>query len=389
MPNIFLKIKSWQLSWLKRSIINPNAQWLVVINKLLDSVKLQDLMSSSLDKNSSVLQKLPTFYKNILLNWNEVKNEYGKESINDVLLWHNNNITINNKPFFWKSQYDNGIKFIRDIIDAEGNFLSSDEISKKHEVQCNFLTALQIRQAIPFIWRDKLRKMDCTATTTEPLLQFSNICTATTLTKLKSRQLYYWILDSNRRTLDIKPACIFKWDQCYNINEDDWKKVFSLPFKTCRSTILQTLQYRLLHRIITCNVWLYKAKIKVSPVCDYCDENDTLEHFFIHCDGTKLFWSRYIAWWNTLSRGTDYVLDTMNDKEILFGFLSSRFHVVNEILILAKKIIHDNKMAGLNVSFLHFLVVVKHHVTYVKEICYRNNQLELFERHWNWLYVNV
>jgi hypothetical protein len=98
MPNIFLKVQSWQLSWLKRSIINQNAQWLVVINKLLVSVKLQDLMSSSLDKNSSILQKLPTFYKNILINWNEIKNEYGKASLNDVLLWHNNNIRINNIP---------------------------------------------------------------------------------------------------------------------------------------------------------------------------------------------------------------------------------------------------------------------------------------------------
>jgi hypothetical protein len=58
----------------------------------------------------------------------------------------------------------------------------------------------------------------------------------------------------------------------------------------------------------------------------------------------------------------------MNDKEILFGVLtSSRFPVVNEILILANNCIHDNKLAGLDVSFLHFLVVVKHHVCYVKQ----------------------
>ncbi len=46
---------------------------------------------------------------------------------------------------------------------------------------------------------------------------------------------------------------------------------------------LQTFQYRILHHIITCSEWLFNIKIKYSNICSFCNETDTLLHFFVKC----------------------------------------------------------------------------------------------------------
>ncbi len=56
--------------------------------------------------------------------------------------------------------------------------------------------------------------------------------------------------------------------QTYNYNEfkdvdnDIWKRIFKVPFNTCRETKIQTLQYRIIHCILLCNKWLFNIKVK-------------------------------------------------------------------------------------------------------------------------------
>ena len=59
---------------------------------------------------------------------------------------------------------------------------------------------------------------------------------------------------------------------------------------------LQSFQYRILHRIMTCNHWLFYAKIKDKLKCETCDFNDTLEHFAVSCNEVKDFWSTLNRW---------------------------------------------------------------------------------------------
>ena len=137
-------------------------------------------------------------------------------------------------------------------------------------------------------------------------------------------------------------------------------------------------------------MWLFKAKIKPSLQCNYCAENDTIEHFLLHCTETKLFWTRFITWWNGVAEGNYYVFTNPEDKELLFGLkLPPKHYVVNQILVLAKKYIHDSKLTGNAVSFFSFLVLLKQHILYEKEISYRENQIELFDEHWQWMYEQL
>ncbi len=55
-----------------------------------------------------------------------------------------------------------------------------------------------------------------------------------------------------------------------------WPRFFKLPFYTARDTKLQSCQFRLLHRIISCNKWLNIIKIKSLDQCSYCGSIDDI-----------------------------------------------------------------------------------------------------------------
>ncbi len=49
-----------------------------------------------------------------------------------------------------------------------------------------------------------------------------------------------------------------------------------MSFKTARETKIQTIQYRIIHRIIPCNEWLHNIKIRDINKCNVCPGIDTI-----------------------------------------------------------------------------------------------------------------
>ena len=193
-------------------------------------------------------------------------------------------------------------------------------------------------------------------------------------------------VDRQRRI--IKPACIEKWQRLYNFEDREWSSIFTFAFKTCQSTKLQSFQYRLIHRVITCNYWLFKAKIKDSPSCKYCSSDDTIEHFFLHCNDVALFWRMLTSWWNRVVND-DSQINVLDDKDILFGIKTSNTYIclLNSIILCAKKYIHDIKLSSdQHISFITFLIILKQHATYQNEISNRNINRNQARDIWYWLY---
>ena len=56
MPIIFLKVKSWQLSWLGRSIKNPESGWVCKVNYIMRRIKLIDSTRGHRDKQNKFMQ---------------------------------------------------------------------------------------------------------------------------------------------------------------------------------------------------------------------------------------------------------------------------------------------------------------------------------------------
>ena len=73
MPNIFLKVKAWQLIWLTRAIKSPESSWVCVVDEIMHKANLIDMIRSHLDKCDKFLQCVPQFYRNTLCTLYDVK----------------------------------------------------------------------------------------------------------------------------------------------------------------------------------------------------------------------------------------------------------------------------------------------------------------------------
>ena len=290
MPNIFLKVKAWQLTWLKRAVLKPHSTWVLINNEMLKNITFPEVISNQMNMNSRVFGTLPIFYKNILQNWFDLKQYSNGTTIADEFLWFNKYITIDGSPIFWERWYMKGIKYIRNLLDDNGNFQSTEDFNRKYDLNTIFLSLYQIRNALPFSWRSQLRKLPrLDQVNGMPMIKLKEVSEPAELPKIKSRQFYWLFIKIDHNKANTRPACINKWQNSFLLEDEAWSSIFTLTFSICKCTKLQSFQYRLLHRIISCNHWLFIAKIKDTPSCKYCKLDDTIEHFFWHCTDVANF----------------------------------------------------------------------------------------------------
>ena len=349
-----------------------------------ESYSIGDLIYSNLSEIGAYFM-IPDFYKDILNTWYNLRQNYRDERLLNESLWFNDNITIENKPIFWENWYQVGIKHVGDILDENQKFYAIAEMYKKYKLEINFLTHLQIRQAIPLHWRKKI--MTLTAHSEKIISLCTKKCIIP-LTNLKSRDLY-WLQVSLLNKMELKDIpSIKKWTSCYPSQNFNWQNIFLIPFEVCTNTKLQTLQYRIIHRVITRKHWLFMAKVKDSPYCETCGADDTLTHFFFNCVDVKQLWLSLINWWKRISEHDSFEL---SEVELIFGVHgTTKFHhVINFIIILLKKYINDTKFLNQTRCFMAFLLILKQSIAIERDICYKNSKEHIFEERWKWLYEQL
>ena len=89
------------------------------------------------------------FWTDILKSWAEYTSD--PSNAIDFLkqpLWNNLNITIIKKPVCRPNWEAKGIRYINDIVDQGGQFLTHKAINQKFNLSCNFLEAYSIVSAI-------------------------------------------------------------------------------------------------------------------------------------------------------------------------------------------------------------------------------------------------
>ena len=117
------------------------------------------------------------------------------------------------------------------------------------------------------------------------------------ISKVKSAEVNAYLnrsLASNSNSQD-------KWIEFYPFLEGiDWKNIYQLPYKILLDSYLIILQYKIMHRVSTCNLNLHKWGIKPTPDCILCGQIDNLEHYFYYCKEVNTFWIQISDWLSTL-----------------------------------------------------------------------------------------
>ena len=90
--------------------------------------------------------------------------------------------------------------------------------------------------------------------------------------------------------------------QAYAVAEIDWSKTYSLPFLCTRESKLRVFQFKLIHRRISTNRYLFKVGLSSSEQCSFCENTSgSLLHPFWECPKTKVFWNEVIKWLGNFS----------------------------------------------------------------------------------------
>ena len=63
-------------------------------------------------------------------------------------IWHNSLIRIENRLFFYKSWFNVGVKEIRDLFDAEQNFISYNTFTAQYNIKTNYLEYYKVVSAL-------------------------------------------------------------------------------------------------------------------------------------------------------------------------------------------------------------------------------------------------
>ena len=101
---------------------------------------------------------IPNFYRQVLFAWFEYKSISNvQKDIPEISIWYNRNIMIANKVVWKPIWYSRGIKYISDLLDNDGNFLSCKEFEEKYGLPNSFLDYVSIIHAIPWGWRQQLK----------------------------------------------------------------------------------------------------------------------------------------------------------------------------------------------------------------------------------------
>ena len=132
---------------------------------------------------------------------------------------------------------------------------------------------------------------------------------------------YYKIFSGNGIT---EPAGIKNWKNNFPDYFTDWGKKNSFIYKSTKDNKLRQFSFRLLHKIIT-KKELFKFRLAEDETCTLCFLPDSIEHTFLDCTVTTVFYSKAISWFNHIN-DTD---STLSSKQIAFNDISRLTHLTD------------------------------------------------------------
>ena len=91
-------------------------------------------------------------------------------------------------------------------------------------------------------------------------------------------------------------------------------------YKAYKNTKLCWFQYRIIHRILGTNTFLYKIKVKDCNLCTFCkEEPETIEHLLWWCPKVSDLWHELNRWIFEMT----YIEIPLNLEIVMLGLLHS------------------------------------------------------------------
>ena len=285
-------------------------------------------------------------------------------------LFYNKHITRDGKIIYMKNWFKKGVYRVGHLLSEDG-FLTFDQFKQKYNIITDFLTYEGIIQAVK-CFQNKLGLYFVK----DFYIRDSN---AWKLVMAGSVKNIYVYMISKELTLN----CITKWSgSCTTVLQA--KSIFLKLIKTTGDTKLRWFQYRLIHRSLPTQRFLYLRKIINSPICNLCHkEEQTLEHLFWECTIVKNFWTQIDLWMK--SNFAHCANLNLSREFVIFGYDENvkADKAADIFILLAKFHIYVSKLNNSLPNLLAFINMAKQHYNVEKHIAFRANTQEIFLAVWN------
>ena len=344
MTDVETMIKALRLAWIPRLLTPEIRNWKTIPDYYLRKFGgLNFLLRCNYDVK--YIDGLPLFYRNMLTFFDELKNLYSYDGMQDMVLFNNKEILVGGKPVFIKEWFDRNILSIQDLLNSNGQLLSFQEFISKYDCNTNFLQFYQVISAIPKYLVTKARNTEPSENelyTRNNFLFPLDAHTQIQLEKAKTRDFYCLLI---RKIHTVSQTGPMKWDSVTRLDDNAWEKIFTSLKNICKETKLKEFQFKLIHRIVVTKKELHRYGIKADDECLYCGEKDSIEHTFLNCQFVKIFVNSVIDWFNAANNSK--FAPTIEEK--LFGIISGPYEKeilkkFNYTILFMKYYIYTSKM---------------------------------------------
>lgn len=369
-----------RLTWISRMCKKADSTWCKLVQRRIGSFQLRDLLRS--DRAVTYVNQLniPHFYKEVIITFQRVMYASVDSAVNArrQLLWFNDEIKRNKRPFCIYPMYRAGVRFLDDIIGSNGNMLTCNEFRNKYpQIAICSLRYLGLKSAIPATWKRLILESPNESMRIEEKDQFK-LCFGKSdiaVESVKSRHFYNKLVGTRI------PTAQEKWEQEGYTNLP-WSSIYEMPYKCCASTKLQSLQYRVINRYIPTRKFLCTREVVGSPLCLKCFEVDNFEHFFYHCRDVRSIWEHVLSQLKNKFALQD---DFDSVQTVLFGYPSAPL-VVNLIILLVKQYVVTNKLNQGQSNYLGkegAIEAIAGYIRIEKNIAMRRDKMIKFREKWS------
>ena len=393
VPSFCHIVEANKLSWIRRIISESDAKWKSVLRELAKPLSLLHLVESNLP-DGIINELYSPFYVQIFDLLNGIRNiPVTRDEYLNQVIWKNKYIQLPTGPrskrrqtLHWPALYKSGIVKIKDLFTSDGKVIDLKMYCTDRNIKFNFIQILQVYRAIPKLWMTEITTCKTAGRTDAPLsVIIRNDMMSVDLVSATTKKIYEYLIAKTY----VRPTTLNRWQETLDIDDGDWNLIFRQPYIASRETKLQSLQYKIIHRIIPCQKWLYNLKVIDSPVCQRCPSNciDTITHHLVECGGLNNFWVDLESWWN---RVAEYKV-RLHTKHIIFGLYHDNHHfrTLNYVILLGKWFIRKQLYLDRPVNLNRYFVVLKQHLDIEKMILAGKGQGILFDSNWEGIYESL
>ena len=259
-----------------------------------------------------------------------------------------------------------------DLIDPQNkNFCTFQQMKQKINTN-NFVKYYSLISNVPKCFKDHIKEN----TANVSLVSFNPVDNffQRIVTSTKVKFIYNDFIDN---VVQLPTEKFLKWEDLLSCDIVNWSKYFIILNKACKNSYLRNFQFKLLHRIIPTNSFLFKIKLTNTNLCTFCNsQEETLEHLFFDCPEVLQFWTAFTQQLRL------YYADFVFDKEkVLLGFKYETLFI-NLLFIIAKNYIYKCKLNEQKPNITDLKYKIKSYHSMELYVAKKNNKVPVVERFW-------